>query len=121
MICSLYFAALGLWVAVMVYAQDYWSLLWIIPCWIFGLVMIAPRKVSKDTKHNLKTLSVLYAHIEDPRTVCNPRVKQYLLGLLSGLAISTCKDGQISYNELHGLWVEMVAESRKEVQDVGNT
>ena len=121
MVCSLYFGALGLWVATMIYTQDYWSLVWIIPAWIFGLVMIAPRKVSKDAKHNMKVLSVLFAHIEDPRIVCHPRVKQYLLGLLSGLAISTCKDGRVSYNELHSMWVELVAESRKEVQDAGNT
>jgi len=120
MVCSLYFGALGLWVATMIYTQDYWNLLWIVPFWIFGLMMIAPRKVSKDAKHNMKVLSVLFAHIEDPRIVCHPRVKQYLLGLLSGLAISTCKDGRVSYNELHGLWVNMVAESRKEVQDAGD-
>lgn len=117
MISSLYFVAIGIWLAISIMEQRWAVVVAIVMLGFFGGVRyLAPRKLNKDSSKNLASLALLFAYLDSPYLVGDPKVKTYLLRLISELAVNTCKDRQVSYAMLQSKWVHTLSEAKKEVE-----
>ncbi len=119
MISSLYFMALGIWLAISIMEQRWGIVVTIIILGFFGGIRyLAPRKPSKDTSNNLASLALLYAYLNSPYLVGDPRVKSTLMRYVSEVALNTCKDDGVSYAFLKSKWTYAIGEAEKEVKKV---
>lgn len=118
MISSLYFMALGIWLAISI-AEQRWGVVVIIILGFFGGIRyLAPRKLGKESSAIIAKLAVLYTYLLGPYLIGDQKVKAYLRRLVSELVMDTCKDPETSYAILQNQWNEALAVTKKGVKDI---
>lgn len=118
MISSLYFMALGIWLAISIAEQRWGAVVIIILGFFGGVRYLAPRKLSKESGAIIAKLAVLYTYLLGPYLIGDPKVKVYLRRLVSELVMDTCKDPQVSLTMLYSRWNSALAKTKKEVEEI---